>query len=213
MTWPVPRCLTSISFPGTPWVAVAAGNSFFHRGYIAEGIETLVDVYSDQYSSLYTLTPHIPIPSLSLSSTLPLDLDNRTFNMAGGAFVPSDPAAAKAHGNPLKNGFITRPYLWPFCLTTSLFFLWGFAYGLLDVLNKHFRKSSSESLAREQVPDPDSANRDYSSYHQAAVDRSTGRLLRCWLLRVLPCCCESSRSQPRALQKIDLIVFFRRPSS
>ena len=67
--------------------------------------------------------------------------------MAGGAFVPSDPAAAKAHGNPIKNGFITRPYLWAFSLTTSLFFLWGFAYGLLDVLNKHFRKYSTASIA------------------------------------------------------------------
>ncbi|MDN8677521.1 L-fucose:H+ symporter permease, partial [Staphylococcus aureus] len=26
-------------------------------------------------------------------------------------------------------------------LVTSLFFLWGFAYGLLDVLNSHFRST------------------------------------------------------------------------
>ncbi|MEN9443175.1 MAG: L-fucose:H+ symporter permease [Bacteroidota bacterium] len=30
-------------------------------------------------------------------------------------------------------------YLVPFVLITSLFFLWGFAHGLLDVLNKHFQ--------------------------------------------------------------------------
>jgi MFS transporter, FHS family, L-fucose permease len=30
-------------------------------------------------------------------------------------------------------------YLLPIILVTSLFFLWGFAYGLLDVLNKHFQ--------------------------------------------------------------------------
>ena len=30
-------------------------------------------------------------------------------------------------------------YLFPLILVTSLFFLWGFAYGLLDVLNKHFQ--------------------------------------------------------------------------
>jgi len=60
--------------------------------------------------------------------------------MAGGALVFTDQVAGQAHGNPLKNGFITRPYLWAFSLTTSLFFLWGFAYGLLDVLNKHFRE-------------------------------------------------------------------------
>ncbi len=31
-------------------------------------------------------------------------------------------------------------YLLPFILVTSLFFLWGFAHGLLDVLNKHFQE-------------------------------------------------------------------------
>ena len=39
----------------------------------------------------------------------------------------------------------TRPYLkgrhliFPLALAISLFFLWGFSYGLLDVLNKHFQ--------------------------------------------------------------------------
>jgi MFS transporter, FHS family, L-fucose permease len=33
----------------------------------------------------------------------------------------------------------TKKYLLPIVLVTSLFFLWGFAYGLLDVLNKHFQ--------------------------------------------------------------------------
>ena len=32
-----------------------------------------------------------------------------------------------------------KSYLVPFILITSLFFLWGFAHGLLDVLNKHFQ--------------------------------------------------------------------------
>jgi FHS family L-fucose permease-like MFS transporter len=32
-----------------------------------------------------------------------------------------------------------KKYLVPLILVTSLFFLWGFAYGLLDVLNKHFQ--------------------------------------------------------------------------
>jgi FHS family L-fucose permease-like MFS transporter len=30
-------------------------------------------------------------------------------------------------------------YLFPFILVTSLFFLWGFAHSILDVLNKHFQ--------------------------------------------------------------------------
>src|SRR5437660_12923334 len=32
-----------------------------------------------------------------------------------------------------------RNYILPIILVTSLFFLWGLAYGLLDVLNKHFQ--------------------------------------------------------------------------
>src|SRR5687767_7812951 len=32
-------------------------------------------------------------------------------------------------------------YLLPLVLVTSLFFLWGLAYGLLDVLNKHFQEA------------------------------------------------------------------------
>jgi FHS family L-fucose permease-like MFS transporter len=33
----------------------------------------------------------------------------------------------------------TREYLLPFILISSLFFLWGMAHGMLDVLNKHFQ--------------------------------------------------------------------------
>ena len=32
-------------------------------------------------------------------------------------------------------------------LVTSLFFMWGLAYGLLDVLNKHFQESLGVSRA------------------------------------------------------------------
>jgi MFS transporter, FHS family, L-fucose permease len=35
---------------------------------------------------------------------------------------------------------VQRGYLLPLILVTSLFFLWGLAYGLLDVLNKHFQE-------------------------------------------------------------------------
>lgn len=34
-----------------------------------------------------------------------------------------------------------KNYLLPFILVTSLFFLWGFAHSILDVLNKHFQDS------------------------------------------------------------------------
>ena len=33
-----------------------------------------------------------------------------------------------------------KNYLLPFILVTSLFFLWGFAHSILDVLNKHFQE-------------------------------------------------------------------------
>lgn len=32
-------------------------------------------------------------------------------------------------------------YLWPSILVTTLFFLWGFAHSILDVLNKHFQET------------------------------------------------------------------------
>lgn len=35
---------------------------------------------------------------------------------------------------------VDRQYLLPFILLTSLFFLWGFAHAILDVLNKHFQE-------------------------------------------------------------------------
>ncbi|HVT86343.1 MAG TPA: sugar MFS transporter [Chitinophagaceae bacterium] len=42
-------------------------------------------------------------------------------------------------------------YLLPLILVTSLFFLWGLAYGLLDVLNKHFQESLHVSKTRSTL--------------------------------------------------------------
>src|SRR5579859_48652 len=42
-------------------------------------------------------------------------------------------------------------YLFAFILVTSLFFLWGFAYGLLDVLNKHFQDTLNISRRRSTL--------------------------------------------------------------
>lgn len=39
-----------------------------------------------------------------------------------------------------KPAIETQRLLFPFILVTSLFFLWGLSYGLLDVLNKHFQE-------------------------------------------------------------------------
>jgi FHS family L-fucose permease-like MFS transporter len=42
----------------------------------------------------------------------------------------------------------TKENLVPFILVTALFFLWGIAHGLLDVLNKHFQEILQISKAR-----------------------------------------------------------------
>ncbi|KAL2015005.1 hypothetical protein VTK56DRAFT_6538 [Thermocarpiscus australiensis] len=41
-----------------------------------------------------------------------------------------------------------RESLYPICLVTVLFFLWGFSYGLLDTLNKHFQNTLGITKAR-----------------------------------------------------------------
>jgi FHS family L-fucose permease-like MFS transporter len=41
-----------------------------------------------------------------------------------------------------------RESLFPLCLVTILFFLWGFSYGLLDTLNKHFQNTLDITRAR-----------------------------------------------------------------
>jgi MFS transporter, FHS family, L-fucose permease len=47
-----------------------------------------------------------------------------------------------------KSKFVFQGFLIPFILVTSLFFLWGFAHGCLDVLNKHFQELLHMSKAK-----------------------------------------------------------------
>jgi FHS family L-fucose permease-like MFS transporter len=51
--------------------------------------------------------------------------------MPGGVVIPT----VSSNRSYLKG----RQLIFPLCLAISLFFLWGFSYGLLDVLNKHFQ--------------------------------------------------------------------------
>ena len=44
-----------------------------------------------------------------------------------------------------------RNYILPLILVTSLFFLWGLAYGLLDVLNKHFQETLNITKLRSTL--------------------------------------------------------------
>lgn len=45
----------------------------------------------------------------------------------------------------------SRQYLLPFVLVTSLFFLWGFARAILDVLNKHFQNALDISITQSSL--------------------------------------------------------------
>lgn len=47
--------------------------------------------------------------------------------------------------------FVGKGYLLPFILVTSLFFLWGFARAILDVLNKHFQTSLNISITESAL--------------------------------------------------------------
>lgn len=47
-----------------------------------------------------------------------------------------------------NNKITTREYVFPFAMITALFFLWGMAHGMLDVLNKHFQEILQISKAK-----------------------------------------------------------------
>lgn len=68
--------------------------------------------------------------------------------MPGGGIIAPVPSSSTSY---LKG----RHLILPLGLATSLFFLWGFSYGLLDVLNKHFQNvlkiSKLESTALQIV--------------------------------------------------------------
>lgn len=63
------------------------------------------------------------------------------------AIVPivTTPATGPGDSKNQKN------YLFPLILVTGLFFLWGLAYGLLDVLNKHFQETLHIDKARSTL--------------------------------------------------------------
>ena len=53
--------------------------------------------------------------------------------------------------NGNKQRLVFQGFMIPFVLVTSLFFLWGFAHGCLDVLNKHFQELLSMSKAKSAL--------------------------------------------------------------
>ena len=49
------------------------------------------------------------------------------------------------------HALVKKEYLLPFILVTSLFFMWGFARAILDVLNKHFQEAMGIGLAHSAM--------------------------------------------------------------
>jgi len=52
---------------------------------------------------------------------------------------PTRVAGIDDHAVTGRGEITLRQSIVPVCLVTILFFMWGFAYGLLDVLNAHFQ--------------------------------------------------------------------------
>ncbi|MDE6576879.1 MAG: sugar MFS transporter [Muribaculaceae bacterium] len=50
-----------------------------------------------------------------------------------------------------KGSLVSRQYILPFILVSSLFFIWGFARSILDVLNKHFQQTMEITIARSSM--------------------------------------------------------------
>ena len=67
-----------------------------------------------------------------------------------------------------------KSYVVPFILVTSLFFLWGFAHSILDVLNKHFQDVLVISKARSGLVQATV----YGGYFLMAIP--AGRIIRRW---------------------------------
>lgn len=60
-------------------------------------------------------------------------------------------ALTSVASKPVASSSGTKNYTLPFILVTSLFFLWGTAYGLLDVLNKHFQEALGITKTRSTL--------------------------------------------------------------
>ena len=67
------------------------------------------------------------------------------------ADVKNETVRRKSVSNKVLTGasqITTRQSILPIVLVTILFFLWGFAYGLLDVLNAHFQTTLGVTKAQ-----------------------------------------------------------------
>ncbi|SPO06239.1 related to glucose/galactose transporter [Cephalotrichum gorgonifer] len=63
-------------------------------------------------------------------------------------FIKARPLRTKDNVRTNAAELTLKQSLWPIILVTVLFFLWGFSYGLLDTLNKHFQEVLDITRAR-----------------------------------------------------------------
>ena len=56
-----------------------------------------------------------------------------------------------AHMKQNQASLSSKQYAVPFILITSLFFMWGFARAILDVLNKHFQNALDISITQSAL--------------------------------------------------------------
>jgi FHS family L-fucose permease-like MFS transporter len=68
-----------------------------------------------------------------------------------------------------------RESIYPICLVTVLFFLWGFSYGLLDTLNKHFQVALGINRSR-------SAGLQAAYFGYASDGFASSCVLRTWAI-------------------------------
>ena len=54
-------------------------------------------------------------------------------------------------GRQQSRRLVKKEFVVPFVLVTSLFFVWGFARAILDVLNKHFQMSMDITMTRSAM--------------------------------------------------------------
>src|SRR5450755_1870274 len=65
--------------------------------------------------------------------------------------LPAEPLSSDNPGEPPKSMFVTRDgqnVLFTFMLLASLFALWGFCNGMIDVMDKHFQEVLHLSLSQ-----------------------------------------------------------------
>lgn len=60
-------------------------------------------------------------------------------------------ASISGNKQSFKSTATQNNYLIPFILVTSLFFLWGFAISMLDVLNKHFQETLNLTISQSTL--------------------------------------------------------------